>query len=216
MHTLFRCAVLLVLLSLPETHAFVNSDVLQFWNTEDPAALFQSILWCLVLFSLALKCLDLYLSFESSNDDGTQTSITKPASIVRLERKFLSVFWLIRTVCKMQSPAFCLYITLQSSTIGLPIGVLDEWPILLLSMCFENIQRRTNLCLDNFQNCFDRIHIDPNFWPHCCQFLDGKRAKSRIHHRCSTLRDRSIITVLKLTSYLICRKGTWRNWYFHD
>lgn len=97
MGTLSRL-VIIALLCLPETCAFIEPGMLQYWNTDDPAAFFQSVLWSLAIIGLALKALDVYLSFEAADADGTQASIVKPLSIIRLERKYLSVFWLMRTV----------------------------------------------------------------------------------------------------------------------
>eukprot|EP00980_Cylindrotheca_fusiformis_P006927 scaffold1443_cov113-Cylindrotheca_fusiformis.AAC.1 len=104
-----------MMLFLQGIQATVESDVLQFWKREDPASYFQSLLQCLVILALAFKALDMYLSYEpSAAADGVEQQVKKPASIVRLERKYLSVFWLIRTAFWMSGPYY--YSALASKT----------------------------------------------------------------------------------------------------
>ena len=71
------------------------------WNST-PTALFNTSLLAVALLVVTFKV----ISRESRSDDAASAKTAKPQSVVQLQRKFLSVFWLLRCADWLQGPYF--------------------------------------------------------------------------------------------------------------
>mmetsp|Transcript_53005 Transcript_53005/g.128588 ORF Transcript_53005/g.128588 Transcript_53005/m.128588 type:complete len:602 (+) Transcript_53005:72-1877(+) len=71
------------------------------WNST-PTALFNTSLLAVALLVMTFRV----ISREIGSDDGASEKTTKPKSVVQLQRKFLSVFWLLRCADWLQGPYF--------------------------------------------------------------------------------------------------------------
>ncbi|CAJ1938880.1 unnamed protein product [Cylindrotheca closterium] len=84
----------------------ISFDITGLWSVEDPDALFQSVLFFLGSAAFAFQLPDLTQWALRWTGKSNKRKRSRPVSIDKLETKFLSVFWLLRTSFWMSGPYF--------------------------------------------------------------------------------------------------------------